>query len=60
MTKSERFVAAATTYVNLNSGRGMTGGRDFPPFAKRKKEPAFKPGSVEGNHSSGTHVAVSL
>jgi hypothetical protein len=30
------------------------------PRALARGEPACKPGSVEGNHSSGIHVAVNL
>ena len=37
-----------------------SGGARMPRSLGQRREPACKPGSVEGNHSSGTRVAASL
>ena len=34
--------------------------RAFSAAKEKKGEPAYKPGSVEDNHSSGIHVTVDL
>jgi hypothetical protein len=60
ITKSERYVAVTTHYVYLNSAARVRALLIFGRRRAKKKEPACKPGSVEGNHSSGTRVAASL
>ena len=48
--------ATPTTAV----GRSGLNGREWVGFDEKRRESADKPGSVAGNHPSGTHVAVRL
>jgi len=53
------IVMAPTRQFFATTARSLKG----PPALsanKKQKEPACKPGSVEGSHSSGIHVAVNL
>jgi len=52
--------AQATRRVNGSVGRSGLPGPLWADLAQKRWESADKPGSVEGNHPSGTHVAVRL
>jgi hypothetical protein len=54
---SNQVLAIVTSYSG--SSATLLGGGAIARKT-RKREPACKPGSVEGNHSSGTRVAASL
>ena len=60
---SKRSPAASLFPPGASSRRSSVGVASTPRKVARqrmKREPACKPGSVEGNHSSGIHVAVNL
>ena len=56
--RAEAQAAKLTRFAAENEGqiRKIAAG----DFSRLKREPACKPGSVEGNHSSGIRVATDL